>query len=63
MMEDGKQRVQDAVLKTPIAIPALVEVIKGLEKNDEKICQIISGITENTPKVVAKESKELLSRV
>lgn len=63
MMEDGKQRVQDAVLKTPIAIPALVEVIKGLEKNDEKICQIISGISENTPKVVAKESKEFLSRV
>ena len=63
MMEDGKQRVQDAVLKTPIAIPALVEVIKGLEKNDEKICQIISGISENTPKVVAKESKEFLLRV
>jgi len=63
MMEDGKQRVQDAVMKTPIAIPALIEVIKGLEKNDEKICQIISGITENTPKVVAKESKEFLSRV
>lgn len=63
MMEDGKQRVQDAVLKTPIAIPALLEVIKGLEKNDEKICQIISGLSENTPKVVAKESKEFLSRV
>ncbi|MFT5726045.1 MAG: RNA polymerase primary sigma factor [Desulforhopalus sp.] len=63
MMEDGKQRVQDAVMKTPIAIPALIEVIKGLERNDEKICQIISGITENTPKVVAKESKEFLSRV
>jgi len=63
MMEDGKQRVQDAVIKTPIAIPALVEVIKGLEKNDEKICQIISGISEKTPKVVAKESKEFLSRV
>lgn len=63
MMEDGKQRVQDAVLKTPIAIPALVEVVKGLDKNDEKICQIISGISENTPKVVAKESKEFLSRV
>lgn len=63
MMEDGKQRVQDAVLKTPIAIPALVEVVKGLDKNDEKICQIISGISENTPKVVAKESKVFLSRV
>lgn len=63
MMEDGKQRVQNAVLKTPIAIPALIEVIKGLDKNDEKICQVISGISENTPKVVAKESKEFLARV
>ncbi|PHR24587.1 MAG: RNA polymerase subunit sigma [Desulfotalea sp.] len=63
MMEDGKQIVQNAVLKTPIAIPALIEVIKGLEKNDEKICQIISGITENTPKVVARESKEFLARI
>jgi len=63
MMEGGKQRVQDAVMKTPIAIPALVELVKGLEKNDEKICQIISGISENTPKVVAKESTDFLSRV
>ncbi|TKB12154.1 sigma-70 family RNA polymerase sigma factor [Desulforhopalus sp. IMCC35007] len=63
MMEDGKKRVQTAVLKTPIAIPALVELVKGLENNYEKICQIISGIEENTPKIVAKESKEFLSRV
>lgn len=63
MMEDGKQRVQDAVLKTPIAIPALLEVIKGLDTNDEKICQIISGIPENTPKILAKKSKDFLSRV
>lgn len=63
MMEDGKQRVQNAVLKTPLAIPALLEVIKGLDKNDEKICQIISGITENTPKVVARESASFLECV
>ena len=63
MMEDGKRRVQDVVLKTPLAIPALLEVIKGLDGNNDKICQIISGIAENTPNVVKKESKEFLSRV
>ena len=62
-MEEGKRRVQDAVLKTPLAIPAILEIVKGLDSNNEKICQIISGITENTPGVVKKESKEFLSRV
>lgn len=60
MMEEGKRRVQDVVLKTPLAIPALLEVIKGLDGNNEKICQIISGITENSPSVVKRESKDFL---
>jgi RNA polymerase primary sigma factor len=60
LMEDGKRRVQDVVLKTPLAIPALLEVVKGLDNNNDKICQIITGITENTPSVVKKESKEFL---
>lgn len=59
-MEEGKMRVQNAVLKTPLAIPALQEVVKGLETNNDKICQIISGLTDNTPAIVAKESKEFL---
>lgn len=63
MMEDGKRRVQDVVLKTPIAIPALLEVVKGLANNNEKISQIISGITENTPGIMKKESKDFLHRV
>ena len=63
MMEEGKRRVQDVVLKTPLAIPALLEVVKGLDVNNDKICQIISGITENTPAVVKKESKSFLRQV
>ncbi len=63
LMEDGKRQVQDVVLKTPLAIPALLEVVKGLDKNHEKICQIISGITENTPSILKKESKDFLQRV
>jgi RNA polymerase primary sigma factor len=63
MMEDGKRRVQDVVLKTPIAIPALLEVVRGLDSNNEKICQIISGITENTPSIMKRESKDFLHLV
>lgn len=59
-MEEGKQRVQNAVLKTPLAIPALQEVVKGLDKNNDKICQIISGLTDNTPAIVERESKDFL---
>ncbi len=63
LMETGKRRVQDVVLKTPLAIPAILEMVKGLDSNNDKICQIISGISENTPSVVNKESKDFLLRV
>jgi RNA polymerase primary sigma factor len=63
MMEDGKRRVQNAVLKTPLAIPALLEIVRGLDNNNDKICQIITGITENTPSIVKRESKEFLECV
>ncbi|MCP3892313.1 MAG: sigma-70 family RNA polymerase sigma factor [Desulfobulbaceae bacterium] len=62
-MEEGKQRVQDAVMKTPLAIPALNEVVKGLDKNNDKICQIISGLKDNTPLIVERESREFLACV
>jgi len=60
MMEEGKRRVQDVVLQTPLAIPALLEVVKGLDSNNEKISQIISGITENAPEIFQKESETFL---
>ena len=63
MMEAGKQRVQNAVLQTPLAIPALLEVVKGLDKQNDKICQIISGITENKPSIIKQQSREFLERV
>lgn len=61
LMEEGKQRVQNSVLKTPLAIPALNEVVRGLEKNNDKICQIISGLSDNTPAIVQKESAGFLA--
>ncbi|MFW2368714.1 MAG: sigma-70 family RNA polymerase sigma factor [Desulforhopalus sp.] len=63
MMEAGKLQVQNAVLQTPLAIPALLEVVKGLDKQNDKICQIISGITENKPSIIKRESREFLERV
>ena len=60
MMEEGKRRVQDVVLQTPLAIPALLEVVKGLDTNSEKICQIIGGVAEENTK---KESRDFLRRL
>lgn len=62
-MEEGKMRVQNAVMKTPLALPALLEVIRGLDRNSDRITQVISGITENTPDIINRESSEFLERV
>jgi RNA polymerase primary sigma factor len=63
MMEDGKRKVQNAVLKTPLAITPLVEIVRGLPANTEKITQIISGITENNPAILRQESEDFLALV
>jgi RNA polymerase primary sigma factor len=63
MMEDGKRKVQNAVLKTPLAITPLVEIVRGLPANIEKITQIISGITENNPAILRQESEDFLALV
>ena len=55
MMEEGKRRVQNVVLHTPLAIPALLELVKGLENHCEKICQIIGGIAEEKSKEASKD--------
>ena len=62
-MEDGKQRVQNAVLKAPLAIPVLGEVVKGLDDNNEKIFQILAGIIDNKPGTIKQECNDLLARV
>ncbi len=63
MMEDGKKRVQNAVIKTPLAIPALLQVVKGLADNRSRICQIVSGIQDDRPDEVERESRILLTHV
>ncbi len=63
MMEDGKKQIQSAALATPLAIPALLEIVKNLGNNYGKICQIISGIQDNQPAVMERESIAFLSLV
>jgi RNA polymerase primary sigma factor len=62
-MELGKQQIQNAVLKAPLAIPALLEVVKGVDLNSDKICQILGGILDNKPSTIKKESRDFLARV
>ena len=62
-MEAGKQQVQNSVLKAPLAIPALRELVRGLEGNSERICQILGGIIDNKPGTLRRESRDFLARV
>jgi RNA polymerase primary sigma factor len=63
MMEEGKRRIQTAAFKTPLAIPALLEMAKDLNKSKERICSIVAGIPEDQPEMVLRESKIFLDQV
>ncbi len=63
MMEEGLLQVQNAVLSSPLAIPALQEVAEELRADNMKIFQILRGIQDNQPAVVAKEKKVFLKKV
>ncbi len=63
MMEEGLIRVQDAVLSTPLAIPALQHVADDLRAENIKVFQIIRGIQDNQPGVVEKEKKSFLAKI
>lgn len=63
MMEEGKQRVQDAVLQVPLSIPVLHEIEKELADNHEKICQIVAGLVDNKPSVIKQEAKAFRARI
>lgn len=63
MMEEGKQQVQDAVLSTPLAIPALQEIAKGLDINPQRISQVIMGLPDSPESFYKKEAKWFLGQV
>jgi RNA polymerase primary sigma factor len=63
MMEEGKRRIQNAALGTPLAIPALVEVSKDLRLSKENICNIINGIPEDQPELIAREADVFMANI
>lgn len=63
MMEEGKQRVQNAVLTTPLALPALLEIVRGLDESPQKITQVIMGVPDGPVNLFKKESKSFLKKI
>lgn len=57
-MEDGKRRVQSAVFSTSLAIPAIRQIADDLRQGRKKVHQVICGVPENQPSLVAREEKE-----
>jgi len=63
MMEEGLLRVQNAVLSTPLAIPALEEIAHELREDNIKIFNIIRGIQDTQSSLVEKEKAAFLKKV
>ena len=63
MMEEGKRRIQNAAFKTPLAVPALLEISKDLVLSKDKICHILNGIPEDQPEIITRESKIFLANI
>ncbi len=62
MMEEGLQRVQSAVFSTPLAIPALQEMVTELQDGTIEIYNIVRGIQDTQTSLVKKEKKRFLDR-
>lgn len=60
MMEEGLQRVQTAVFSTPLAIPALQEMVTELQDGTIEIYNIVRGIQDTQTSLVKKEKKRFL---
>jgi len=63
MMEEGLYRIQQAVLATPLAIPALQAVANELQAGRVKIFQALKGIPDDQGDLIAQAHDEFISRV
>ena len=63
LVEEGKFRVQNAVLSTPLAQPVLREIAADLESGSRKIFQTIHGVPDNEPKIIRRELKSFYGLV
>jgi len=55
LVEEGKLRVQNAVLSTPLAQPVLQEIVADLESGSRNIFQTVHGVPDNQPSVIKQE--------
>lgn len=60
MMEEGKFRIQTAVLSTGLALPVLQELIEDLQQERVKIFQVVHGVSEDQPSQVKRETDNLI---
>ena len=63
MMEEGLLRIQNAVLSTPLAAPALLEIAEELRACNTQIYNIVRGVSENSPSAVKKATEEFLEKI
>ncbi len=63
MMEDGKKRVQSAVLSTLMAIPTLQQLSDDLSSGKKKIHQVIAGVPDSQPAVIRRERDNFLKLI
>ena len=63
MIEEGKRRMQNAVLQTLVAVPALVELAREVGANRDKICNVLNGVSEAEPETIKIASGEFLTYV
>ena len=62
MMEEGKRRVQDAVLATPLALPAIKEIVRELKNGQRKIYDVVLGIPDGQISVINEEYQDFQDR-
>ncbi len=63
MMEEGLLRVQNAVLSTPLAVPAIGEIANELRNDNLKIFNVIRGIQDPHSAAVEQEKTAFLEKI
>ncbi len=63
LIEDGKKRVQFAVLSTSMAMSVLQELADDLSSGKRKIHQVIAGVPDSQPTVIRRERDDFLGLI
>ena len=62
MIEEGKLRVQNAVLSAQLALPVLQELISDIQEGRLQVHQVPLGIAEDRPDEIKSETDKLIAR-